>query len=132
MIGIDTNVLLRFLMTDDPRQNQSAVAFFRSRSAADPAYISTFVFAEACWVLSRSYGFKNHEIATLFEGLMASREIVFEDSDVIKGVFSSDEFAKIDIADVLIAGFAKQAGCEKIVTFDRKAASLIPGMELLA
>ncbi len=132
MIGIDTNVLLRFLMTDDLKQYESAVEFFRSRSAENPAYISLFVFAEACWVMRKRYGYKNQEIASLFRGLLESRELVFEDSDFIETMFLADGFGKFDVADYMIAELAKRIGCSKTVTFDKTAARYIPGMELLA
>ncbi|CDZ35052.1 Hypothetical protein NGAL_HAMBI1145_26550 [Neorhizobium galegae bv. officinalis] len=132
MIGIDTNVLLRFLMTDDPKQYESAVEFFRSRSAENPAYISLFVFAEACWVMRKRYGYKNQEIASLFRGLLESRELVFEDPDFIETMFLADGFGKFDVADYMIAELAKRIGCSKTVTFDKTAARYIPGMELLA
>ncbi|WP_247138409.1 PIN domain-containing protein [Neorhizobium sp. BETTINA12A] len=132
MIGIDTNVLLRFLMTDDPKQYESAVEFFRSRSAENPAYISLFVFTEACWVMRKSYGYKNQEIASVFRGLLESRELVFEDSDFIEIMFLADGFGKFDVADYLIAELAKRIGCSKTVTFDKTAARYVPGMELLA
>lgn len=132
MIGIDTNVLLRFLLADDPRQHESAGDFFRKRSSEDPAYISLFVFAEACWVMSRSYGFKNHQIATVFAGLLESREVVFEDPGLIEDLFQAEELIRFDIADYLVAEFARRGGCSKTVTFDRDAARHVTGMELLA
>ncbi|CAD7041400.1 PIN domain-containing protein [Pseudorhizobium endolithicum] len=131
MIGIDTNVLLRFLMKDDPKQHASAAEFFRARSSESPAYISLFVFAEACWVMSRSYGFKNQQIATVFLGLLDSREVVFEDPALMREVFSAAGLTSFDVADYLVAEYAKRAGCLATVTFDIKAARTVPGMELL-
>lgn len=132
MIGIDTNVLLRFLLADDPKQHEIVVDFFQQRSPESPAYISLFVFAEACWVMSRSYGLTNGAISGIFLGLMDSREIQFEDAGFIEELFKAPEFANFDIADYLVAEFAFLAGCEKTVTFDRDAVKHIPGMELLA
>jgi predicted nucleic-acid-binding protein len=82
--------------------------------------------------MNRSYGFRNHQIAALFQGLMESREILFEDATFMKDMFAVPEFLRFDIAGYLVAEFAKRAGCLTTVTFDRAAARHIPGMELLA
>lgn len=119
-------------MADDPTQHESAIEFFQARSPESPAYVSTLVFVEACWVMSRSYGFKNPEIAGLFLALMESREIRFEDAQLMEEMFGMAEFANFDIADYLIAESARRAGCLRTVTFDRRAAQHIPAMDFLA
>ena len=81
--------------------------------------------------MRKSYGYQNEQIASLFQALLESRELVFEDSDFIGSLFSADGFSKFDIADYLTAGLAKRAGCQNTVTFDKTAARYIPGMELL-
>lgn len=82
--------------------------------------------------MNKSYRIDNRKIALLFQGLLESREIVFEDPDFVASVFTADRLEKFDIADHVIAALAKKAGCLKTVTFDQKAARYISGMELLA
>lgn len=82
--------------------------------------------------MSKSYRIDNPKIALLFQGLLESREIVFEDPDFVGSIFAADRLEKFDIADHVIAALAKKAGCLKTVTFDRQAARYVSGMELLA
>ncbi len=132
MIGIDTNVILRFILADDPIQYELSKRLIRSRSLEAPAYVSLLVFAEACWVLRSRYGYENAVIAETFRELLAAEELVFEDEDFLEGLLTNERAYGGDIADYVIAHLAARAGCLKTVTFDREAARRIPGMELLS
>lgn len=132
MIGVDTNILLRLVVIDDPEQNERARRFLSERSAGDPAYISGIVLAELVWVLRRRLGYQQPQIAELLLSLLASEDVVMENAEEL-GLLLSEENPPVDtLADNLVAWTAMRAGCSKVVTFDRKAAKIIPGMELLA
>jgi predicted nucleic-acid-binding protein len=133
MIGIDTNVLLRFILADHAVQFETVKSFLRTRSLDDPAFISLFVFAETSWVLRRRYGYANDVIAATFRQLLAVEEFFFEDEHFLDDLLSEDEKIRGgDISDHVVSYIATRSGCLKTVTFDRNAARTVPGMELLA
>lgn len=132
MIGIDTNVLLRFLVDDDPAQGAVARQFMGKRSAADPAYVSAIVLTETIWFLARRLNYPKSQIGELLKQLVEAEEIVFEHADELKAWGTDKSHPNADIADYLIAWSASKSGCRSTMTFDKKAASRVPGMELLA
>jgi len=131
MIGIDTNILVRHLTRDDPQQSDVAERFFRTRSSSDPAFVSLVVVTEFCWVMKKSYAYRNAQICVSFQQLLRSDEFRFEDDDFLTTLFFGPVF-RGDIADYVIAHIANKKGCTKTLTFDQAAAKNIPGMELLA
>ena len=132
MIGVDTNVLLRFLVRDDNRrQHEAASAFMAARTAEDPAFISFVVLAETVWVLRRRLGYSIGQIAGAMRQLLASSDIEFEDHDFLHELFSREELPGADIADHLIARANARAGCAYTVTFDEDAAAKVAGMRAL-
>jgi predicted nucleic-acid-binding protein len=132
MIGIDTNILLRFLVNDEPAQGAIVQRFMAERTPESPAYISAVVLAETVWFLRRRLGYSKLEIAQTLNLLARAREVVVEHSDELKLLRLENSLPLADIADYLVAWAATNAGCSKTFTFDRKAARQIPGMELLA
>jgi predicted nucleic-acid-binding protein len=132
MIGLDTNVLIRFLTRDDPHHNVIARNFIAARSQQDPAFISLLVLAETCWVLRRIYCFSNAQIMTAVSGLLQAEDIEFEDRAFVGTLMGEGSLLRFDIADHIIAHIAVKNGCTHTVTFDRNAAKSVPGMELLA
>jgi predicted nucleic-acid-binding protein len=131
MIGIDTNVLLRLLTADDARQHEAALGFFKERSSASPAFVSAVTLAETVWVLRRSYRFTPEEIRSGLSQVLDSDDFVVEARESVE--FIRQEGANpIHLGDYLVAHLCKKAGCAHIVTFDRRAANSVPGMELLA
>jgi predicted nucleic-acid-binding protein len=130
VIGIDTNVLVRLLTADDLEQHRVALSFFRERSAADPAYVSSVTLAETFWLLQRRYGLAPRAIVEAFAMLDDSDDFVVEGREAIEavrmGVNKPAEFV-----DLLISLLNRAAGSAHTVTFDRRAAKVVPGMELL-
>jgi predicted nucleic-acid-binding protein len=131
MIGVDTNVLVRFLATDDLTQNERAKRFFAERNAADPAFISAVTLAETIWVLHRRLKFPMPDIIAVVRGLLASEGLLFEHAEQLELLLRDDRVPKIDMADHLIVWAGNAAGCSRTVTFDRAAAKSVAGMELL-
>lgn len=132
MIGIDTNVLLRFLVNDDPVQNEIARRLLSSRSAVDPVFISAVTIAETVWVLTRTLDYSIEIVCRMLLDLLASDAVSIEHGDELGFLLGEGEPRKAEIADYLIAWSAERAGCSHTVTFDRRAARLVPSMELLA
>jgi len=127
MIGVDTNVLLRHLLQDDPRQSPVASRFFARRGPDDPAYVSTAVLLELVWTLRRSYGVPQAGVSRILLSLTRSPDIVLQDPLATRQALRDSEDEKADLADAIIAHAAIDAGCDGIVTFDQRAQRL-PGM----
>lgn len=131
MIGIDTNVLVRFLVDDDPAQNALARTFLSARTAEEPAYISAIVIAETVWILHNRLQYPMSTVAELFQNLLAADGLVIQYTEELGALLSTGQ-PLADLADHLIAWAAKRAGAPTTLTFDKRAASRVPGMELLA
>ena len=132
MIGVDTNVLLRLVVNDDPAQNDLVKAFFAKRSVDDPAYVGLVVIAEFTWLLGRHYGYSKTQIADVLIGLLDSVDLVIERPELVQEAALLSREPRIDFADVLIARLGQEHQCTTTVTFDRNAAKRIAGMDLLA
>lgn len=132
MIGLDTNVVVRFIAQDDEIQSPIATRFISQLSQEQPGFISAVVLAEVTWVLSRAYKASRAEIATVVEGLLRSAELVVENAPAAYralAVYHASASAKF--ADALIAETAASAGTTETVSFDRKATAEA-GMRLLS
>lgn len=132
MIGVDTNVLVRFLVDDDPVQNASARAFLSVRDAADPAFVSAVALAETVWVLNQRLRFPMARVVVVLRELLASEGLVVEYAEELGGILDGSTVPQADIADFLIAWAGRAAGCRHTLTFDRSAAGAVTSMELLA
>lgn len=130
MTGLDTNVIVRFLMRDDADQAAAASAVFAGLTTAAPGFVCREVLVELVWVLQRLYRLPRTDIADAIEGLLGAGEIVVEAAD--QAAVAADRLRKggAGFADQMIALAGQGAGCGHTVTFDRKAAGL-PGMALL-
>lgn len=132
MIGLDTNVVVRFLAQDDPVQSPVATALVAGLSRAQPGFISAVVLAEISWVLSRAYRAPRADIAAAIEGLLRSVELVVENAPAAYRALAVYRASKAaEFADALIAQTAALAGAAETVTFDRGAAAEL-GMRALA
>lgn len=132
MIGLDTNVIVRFLAQDDDVQSPLASRLFARLSRAEPGFVSLVVLAEVSWVLARAYKITRTDLAEAIEGLLRSAEIRIENAEAAwraLGVYQSSKSA--EFADALIAEAAALAGAERTMTFDRGAAAEA-GMTLLS
>lgn len=131
MIGIDTNVLVRFPVDDEPEQNRAARRFFSQRTADDPAYVSAIVIAETMWVLNKRLKYPMPFIMDVLHNLLAADGVVIEYADELSALFCQAGPVG-DLPDYFVAWSARAVGCGRTVTFDKTAARKIPGMELLA
>jgi predicted nucleic-acid-binding protein len=127
MIGLDTNLIVRYLMQDDPVQSDVAIDVMERRlTENEPGFISVVAMAEVVWVLQRSYRLKPKAIAGAVERILQAETLVVESE---KEVFTAMIFLKAGIgefADALIGALGSKAGCRHTLTFDRRALQ-IPG-----
>lgn len=131
MIGLDTNVLIRYLAQDDAAQSASATALIGTLSGSVPGFVATVVLVELVWVMRRIYGASKPELIVILDKLFRMQELVIENRDVAFAALRSFATSKADFADCLIARAGRQAGCKYTVTFD-KAATNEGDMHLLA
>ena len=131
MIGIDANVLVRYLAQDDAHQAARATAFIESLSSEAPGFLPVVALVETVWVLSRAYQLPRPHLAVLVEQLLRTRELVVEHAHAARLALARYQSGEADFADALIAETARLAGRTETVTFDRKAAARA-GMRLLA
>lgn len=129
MIGLDTNVLVRYIAQDEPSQSALATKLVESFTAEAPGFVSTVTLVETVWVLARPYKTAKAEILRIIEGLLRARELVIEDAETHYLALNQFEATTVDYADAVIAQAGRRAGCEFTATFDRRAAS--GGMRLL-
>lgn len=130
MTGLDTNVLVRFLMRDDAGQTAAADAVMAGLTEQTPGFVCREVLVELVWVLDRAYHLTRADVAEAVEGMLDARELVIEASE--RAAIAVDRYRKggAGFADQMIALAGQGAGCRETVSFDRKAAGL-PGMRLL-
>jgi predicted nucleic-acid-binding protein len=121
VIGLDTNVLVRYIMRDDPRQTEQADAIVASLSARDPGHVTPIVLAELWWVFGRSYHVTRTRRCDLFAALLETDQLKFEAADCA-GRALAQARQGADFADALVAAMNQAAGCRATVTFDRSAA----------
>ena len=131
MIGIDTNVLVRVIVADDPKQASVARDFIRERCTPDdPGFISNIVLAELAWILAQSYGYSTIEIADAIERIMETTQLQVESPTDVASALADYRAGPAGLSDCLIGHINHTAECSHTVTFDRKAAKL-PGFKLL-
>jgi predicted nucleic-acid-binding protein len=130
MIGLDTNVLVRYVTQDHPAQSAAAVKVMDSLSSDSPGFLSLVVIAEVVWVLQFSYHFKREEIAHVVERLLRSKELVLERAEIVSQAVRKFRASRANFADCLIERCAHAAECQYVLTFDKNAGAM--GMRLLA
>jgi predicted nucleic-acid-binding protein len=130
VIGLDTNVLVRYFVQDDVAQSRAAERAVDALTEEVPGYVSLVVLCELAWVLGRAYRLPADEVITVIEGMLSARELRVQDPDVVHRAVRSSRDAPAGFVDALIVELADAAGCTETVTFDRRAAKL-PSVRLL-
>ncbi|MFA6713755.1 MAG: type II toxin-antitoxin system VapC family toxin [Victivallaceae bacterium] len=121
MIGIDTNILVRYLVQDDERQASVANKILDRVSDINPAFINNIVMCETVWVLSKAYKFKKTLIIKTIEQILSTSGIEFENAGGIRKALRHYDSGNADFSDYLIAEINKENGAKTTYTFDRKA-----------
>lgn len=129
MIGLDTNVLVRYFAQDHPIQSHKATQLIeRQLTIEEPGFVSVVAMTETVWVLERAYDLTGRELASVIERMLQSEVLVIEhEQEVFTAVMLRQ--SRGEFADALIAALCVRAGCQVTLTFDRKALRL-PGFRL--
>jgi predicted nucleic-acid-binding protein len=132
VIGLDTNIVIRYLTQDDQRQSQRANRLFeRTLSAERPGFVSLVVLCEVVWVLADSYAMDAARIRAVVEGLLESRQLEIESKELVRKALRSWSSGPTGLTDALIGELGLGAGADYTATFD-KAAARLPAFKLLA
>ena len=127
MIGLDTNVLVRYLAQDDRAQAAAATTLIENRcSIESPGFVGLLVLADVVWVSESSYGASRTEVAEIVKRILSIRQLVVQDAEVVWQALRQFESGRADFAACVIHRSAEAAGCDKAMSFDRRA-----GMTLL-
>lgn len=121
MIGLDTNVVVRHLVQDERDQSAQASAVIDTFTETEPGYLSLVTVVELYWVLRRAYKVDTLRCAELIGGLLDARELRVGQDQIIRAALIASRDGP-DFADAVIAELGRAAGCEHMVTFDRRAA----------
>ena len=131
MIGLDTNIVVRYLTQDDAKQAAIATKLMeRTLNSDEPGFISLVVLAEVVWVLVSLYSVDRAGVVDVVSGLLTTEQLRIELSELVWRAKRRYEESKSDFSDALIAECTIAAGCKRAVTFDRTAAAT-SGFELL-
>ena len=122
MIGLDSNVLVRYIMQDDTRQSPLATRMVESLTAESPGFVPLVATVELAWVLSSAYELSRAQLIEAFEALLRTKELVVERGETVWKGLRLLQRTGGDFADCLIACSAEAAGCAQTMTFDRGAA----------
>ena len=130
MIGLDTNVLVRYVMQDDLRQAQQATRLVESLSSENPGFVSLVALVEFVWVLESCFGLDRAQLTAAVEGVLRTQELVVEHAEMVWKAVRLYRAGSADFADHVIERSAASAGCGQTMTFDQRAAKT-GGMTLL-
>ena len=124
MKGVDTNILARFLVGDDKAQAKKVYRIFKKAEAEkSELFVPFLVILELIWVLEFVYTISRSDILDSIGELLLMPILKFEHQSVLQQFIASAQGNKYDLSDLLIAYSAKNQGCEKIITFDKKAST---------
>lgn len=120
MRGLDTNVLVRYLVQDDPAQTARAAELIEAGAdRGEHFFVADIVLCELVWVLDRVYEYQRTEIAAALEGVLQTRPFRFADKDLLWQTLADYRAGKGGFADYLIGRVGERSGCEQTLSFDR-------------
>lgn len=123
MNGLDTNVLVRFLVQDDDKQTQTVNALLTEAEAEKQTlFVSSVVVLELMWVLQSAYSVPRAAILVSLNELLSMSVFEFQNQLAVRDFVTSAQHNSYDLSDLLIGQIAAYSGCETTLTFDKKAA----------
>jgi len=122
MIGLDTNVLVRYIMQDDAKQSAQASKLVESLTADSPGFVTLVSLVEVVWVLSGCFDLDRAQLVAALDALLRTKELMLEKADVVWQAVRVFRGGTAEFADCLIERCAAAAGCDRTMTFDRAAA----------
>ena len=131
MIAVDTNVLVRLLVGDDPVQAAKArLLFDRADAQQKTVWVSDTVLVELVWTLARAYSRDRADIVKALRTLSSHATVVLESATAVRDATDAFEVGRADFADCFLCVKAKMVGCDEVATFDRGMRAL-PAVRLL-
>lgn len=130
MIGLDTNVLVRYIMQDDPKQSAQATKLVESLTVEAPGFVALVSVVELVWVLSSCYDLTREQLTQALDVLLRAKQLVVDQTDPVARALRLFAAGSADFADCLIERTASGAGCTKTMTLD-VVASKTAGMTLI-
>ena len=130
MIGLDSNVLIRFLANDEPQQADQAKQLMTALTPDNPGYISLVALIETIWVLKHHFHSSRDHVFDVIETVLDVPSLVVQGADDVRAAISDGRRGGVDLPDALLACLNLTAGCEVTMTFDRRAVRL-PSMQLI-
>jgi predicted nucleic-acid-binding protein len=125
VIGLDTNVIVRYLVQDDRMQSARATRLIENElTPENPGFVSIVAMVETVWVLERAFGRSEREIAIAVESMLQADVLSIENEDEVFAAMTAVTDGEGTFADALIGALGKRAGCSHTVTFDRRASRL--------
>ncbi|MFD1701404.1 PIN domain-containing protein [Methylopila henanensis] len=122
MIGVDTNILARYFLEDDPVWTKRADRFLEEELTPEaPGYVNPLTLAELVWTVRKHPGYDRQGMARLIEGLLSFDRLVIGEADAVAAALESFRAGGAGFADHLIAELNSRAGAAPTVTIDRKA-----------
>lgn len=131
MIGLDTNVLVRYIAQDDEKQSALTNALMESLDASSPGYVTLATVAELNWVFESVFGVSRQTFVDVMQTLLALDNIKLDRAAVVANAVRIYAASNADFSDCLIERLCAHAGCHRTMTFD-KAAAKLTGMVLIA
>lgn len=121
---LDTNVLVRYIVQDDPEQAEAAERLIESRcTTQSPGLVAVPVLVELVWVLASAYRYERPVVASVIRQLLRTAELLVEDRGTAWSALREFEAGGADFADCLIGHRNRARGCDRTYTFDRRAAA---------
>ena len=123
MKALDTNVLVRYLVQDEPRQAALATQFIEAQCTTErPCFVGQIVLCELAWVLESNYQQNRDEISSIIEQLLQVGQLEVMEAEVAWRALADYKNSNVDFPDHLLARINEHKGCSTTVTFDKKAA----------
>jgi predicted nucleic-acid-binding protein len=122
VIGLDTNILVRYLADDDRTQSPKAAALIQSFTRETPGFISLATMLETVWVMESLYGSTRDEVVSIITRLLQAESFRVESSLTLRAALRVYANGKADFADCVIAESSRSQGATQTMTFDKLAA----------
>ena len=121
MIGLDTNVLLRLFIEDDPAHCKYARDFVDLATADEPCFINSVVLAEFAWALAKKMNRKRSEVGRLIEEVLSADDLDVPQRRAAERALGAYHAGNGDFPDYFLAEINLELGCATTATFDKAA-----------
>ena len=120
MIGVDTNILVRYFTQDNLEQAQIVEQIIDTHATTpNSLFVNNIVMCELIWVLERGYKYSKEEISKVIKQMLSTEEFTFEKQELLWLALNQYNQNKLDFSDALIGELNKEYGCSETLTFDQ-------------